>query len=163
MAVRGPIRNWETRGRHLAYRVARRLGRRLGPSLASTGIATRLRDLGSPMTILSTLDEVDEKLREVEAAGAISDDKMREVFQTFRMTPPTDLPKDPYSPEYTERQFKLYRVISGRSTYEIDHERSDFTVDPNRPFPYYTESPETVGHQLMAIGIIIKTMALSAG
>ncbi len=109
---------------------------------------------------LTTLAEVDEKLREVEAAGAVSDDKMRQVFRSFKMNPPVDLPHDPYSPEYAERQFELYRVISGRDSYEVDHEQSNFPVDPNRPFPYYTESSETVGHQLMGVGYIIKTMAL---
>ena len=36
-------------------------------------------------------------------------------------------------------------------------------MDARRPFPYYTESAETVGHQLIAIGFIISTMALPAG
>jgi hypothetical protein len=62
---------------------------------------------------ISTLEELDEKLREVKEAGAISDDKMREVFQSFKMKYPTDLPADPYSDEYSDRQFEFYRVISG--------------------------------------------------
>ncbi len=112
---------------------------------------------------LSTLAELDEKLREVEAAWAISDDKMREVFRSFQMNPPKDLPPDPYSPEYAERQFELYKVISGRDSYDVGHEQSNFPVDPNKPFPYYTESSETVGHQLMGLGFIIQAMALPSG
>jgi 2-polyprenyl-3-methyl-5-hydroxy-6-metoxy-1,4-benzoquinol methylase len=116
----------------------------------------------SPETI-STIEELDSKLREIDAAHEISDDKMREVFLSFKMLPPEDLPRDPYSPEYEERQFDLYRRISGRKVYEVDNEQSNFPVDPNRPFPYYTESPQTVGHHLMGIGFIIQTMGLSAG
>jgi SAM-dependent methyltransferase len=110
---------------------------------------------------ISTLDQLDEKLREVNEAWAVSDDKMREVFAGFRMAPPTDLPRDPYGAEYRERQFELYRVISGRDSYDIDNEESNFPVDPNRPFPYYTESPHTVGHHLMALGVIVQTMDLA--
>jgi SAM-dependent methyltransferase len=113
--------------------------------------------------IVSTLDRLDEKLTEVKEAWAVSDDRMREVFSGFRMIAPTDLPADPYGSEYREKQFELYRVISGRDSYEIDNEESNFPVDPNRPFPYYTESPETVGHHLMAVGVIIQTMALAPG
>jgi SAM-dependent methyltransferase len=112
---------------------------------------------------ISTLERLDEKLREVKEAGAVSDDKMRAVFAGFRMIPPTDLPGDPYSSEYREKQFDLYRVISGRDSYDVDNEESNFPVDPNRPFPYYTESPETVGHHLMGVGFIIQSMALAPG
>lgn len=36
-------------------------------------------------------------------------------------------------------------------------------MDADRPFPYYTESAETVGSQIMAVGFIIKTLGLPAG
>ena len=129
------------------------------PAASDTGPS----DTESAIETVSTLERLDEKLREVKEAWAISDDKMREVFAGFRMTPPTDLPRDPYGPEYRERQFELYRTISGRDSYEIDNEESNFPVDPNRPFPYYTESPQTVGHHLMAVGIIIQAMDLAPG
>ena len=118
---------------------------------------------GTTIQLLSSLDELREKLTEIRAAWEISDDAMREVFQGFAMAPPTDVPADPYSAEYADRQFEFYRYIADRPTYEIDHERSDFGIDANRPFPYYTESAETVGDQLMAIGFIIKIMGLPAG
>ena len=152
-------------------RAARYLRRRITGSQTSVdpvpGEADSLPSVGTlsepPIQTLSTLAELDEKLREVDEAWAVSDDKMREVFQGFKMNPPGDLPSDPYSPEYSERQFELYRVISGRESYEIDNEQSNFSVDANRPFPYYTESPETVGHQLMGVGFIIRTLGLAPG
>jgi 2-polyprenyl-3-methyl-5-hydroxy-6-metoxy-1,4-benzoquinol methylase len=113
--------------------------------------------------VLSSLAELEGKLQEIDEAWAISDDAMREVFQGFTMAPPTDIPADPFSPEYAERQFEIYRLISERPVYEIENERCDFPTDANRPFPYYTESSETVGHQLMAIGFIIKSMGLRPG
>ncbi len=111
---------------------------------------------------LSSLGELDAKLVEADLASQVSDDAMRAVFQSFTYVPPPDVPEDPYSPQYSEYQFALYRQIAERSGYEIENERSDFPVDANRPFPYYTESPETVGHQLMAMGFIITTMGLPA-
>ncbi len=120
-------------------------------------------DEARAVQILSSLDELEEKLSEIRAAWAISDDAMREVFQGFAMAPPSDIPTDPYSTEYADRQFEFYRYIADRCTYEIDNERSDFPTDANCPFPYYTKSSDTVGDQLMAIGFIIKTMGLPAG
>ncbi len=113
--------------------------------------------------LLSSLGELKEKLTEIRAAAAISDDAMREVFQGFAMAAPSDIPADPYSAEYAERQFEFYREIANRPTYEIDNERANFPTDANCPFPYYTKSSDTVGHQLMGIGFIIKTMGLPAG
>jgi 2-polyprenyl-3-methyl-5-hydroxy-6-metoxy-1,4-benzoquinol methylase len=113
--------------------------------------------------IVTTLERLDEKLNEANVALTISDDRMRQVFGGFRMAPLIDLPQDPYSQEYEEKQFEIYRLISGRPSYEVDHEMSNFPIDPNRPFPYYTESHETVGHHLMAVGVIILTMALPRG
>jgi 2-polyprenyl-3-methyl-5-hydroxy-6-metoxy-1,4-benzoquinol methylase len=113
--------------------------------------------------VLASLDELKGKLEEIDAAWAVSDDAMREVFQGFTMAPPTDIPDDPYSQEYADRQFEIYRLIAERATYEVENERCDFPTDANRPFPYYTESAETVGHQLIAMGFIIKSMGLPAG
>jgi len=116
-----------------------------------------------PIQVLDSLADLEGKLEEIDAAWAISDDAMREVFQGFTMAPPTDIPSDPYSQEYTDRQFELYRTIAERPSYVIENERCDFPTDANRPFPYYTESAETVGHQLIAMGFIIKSMALPSG
>ena len=113
--------------------------------------------------VLSSIDELEGKLEEVDRAWAVSDDAMRAVFLSFVFEPAGDTPPDPYSPEYAEHQFALYRLIADRPHYEVQNERSDFPVDANRPFPYYTESPETVGHTLMAIGFIVRTMGLAAG
>ena len=89
---------------------------------------------------LRSLDELEAKLAEAEVAWKVSDDAMREVFKSFVYLPPPDTPSDPYSAEYQEYQFALYRMIAERTHYEIENERCDFRVDANRPFPYYTES-----------------------
>ena len=81
-------------------------------------------------------------LREVEEAAAISDDAMREVFNTFEFVLDTqDLPPDPFSAEYMNLQFALYRKISGRN-YSVKNEMRDFVKDSHVrvPFSYYTQS-----------------------
>jgi SAM-dependent methyltransferase len=75
---------------------------------------------------------------------------------------PLPLPDDPFDPEYRERQFEVYRRISGQTVYTTDNERSEFPMDPTRPFPFYTESYDTVSHHLIALGFIIQTMRLPA-
>ena len=149
--------------RRRAGRFARQAGLRPG---AVPAVVRRVGRAALPdpnVQMLRTLDELDAKLREVDVAYLVSDDAMRAVFQTFKMGTPTNLPSDPAGQEYADSQFEMYRRISGRTEYAISNERSDFPVDANRPFPYYTESAETVGHQLMAFGFIIQTMGLPAG
>jgi len=113
--------------------------------------------------VVTSLDRLDEKLAEIDAAWSVSDDAVRAVFATFRMEIEVRDRSDPWSPAYRQGQFDLYHRISARPTYSTDNEVSGFTVDPRRPFPYYTESFATVGHQLMAIGYIISTMELPSG
>jgi SAM-dependent methyltransferase len=113
--------------------------------------------------VVTTLERLDEKLAQIDAAWSVSDDAVRAVFQTFRMEIPVEDRSRPYSDSYRAAQFALYHRISARPGYSTDNEVSGFTVDPKCPFPYYTKSASTVGDQLMAIGYLIKTMALPSG
>ena len=117
----------------------------------------------APEEVITSLERLDEKLAEISAAWAISDDAVRSVFGTFRMEFDSTSQHDPWSAQYREEQFDLYRRVSSRPDYVTASEVSGFPVDPRRPFPYYTESPSTVGDQLLAIGFMIKTMALPSG
>jgi len=119
--------------------------------------------LPNDVEVITTLDRLDDKLAEIDAAWSISDDAVRAIFQGFRMEiEPTDR-SQPWSPAYADAQFDLYHRISARPDYSTDNEVSGFDVDPKRPFPFYTESFSTVGDQLLAIGYLIKTMGLPAG
>jgi 2-polyprenyl-3-methyl-5-hydroxy-6-metoxy-1,4-benzoquinol methylase len=117
---------------------------------------------GDTIEVLSSLDALDRKLEEVDAAWAISDDAMREVFQGFMMGAPTGLPSDPFSGAYADAQLAFYGKVAARPHYDVENELSGFPTDPNRPFPYYTQSSATVAAHLIALGFIIKTMALPA-
>jgi hypothetical protein len=112
--------------------------------------------------VISTLECLDEKLREISAAAAISDDADRAVFASFRMDIPSNHSGDPWSATYRASQFDLYNRISSRVDYSTANEISGYSVDPRRPFPYYTQSATTVGDQLMAVGFLIKMMNLPA-
>ncbi len=116
---------------------------------------------GSNFRYVSSLSELDEILQELDAAAAISDDELRRVFTTFAMKFPLDLPKDPYSKDYADRQFELYKYLHGES-YDTSNEVSVFDVQAaaDRPFPFYTESSQTVGNHLIAIGYLIRTLNL---
>ena len=110
---------------------------------------------------VASLEELDEILVELEDAAKVSDDELRRVFTTFAMEFPGDPPADPRSQAYRDRQFELYEYLHGKP-YDPSHEVSDF--DPEKaarqPFPYYTESPTTVGNQLIAVGHIIRSLDL---
>lgn len=117
----------------------------------------------STVRVVSTLAEVDEMLHMLDEAAAISDDELRRGFQKFHMTFPMDLPPDPCSPEYRDKQMQLYEWLHGKP-YTVANEVSAFDVKAaaRSPFPFYTESPSTVGNHIISIGHIIRTMNLPA-
>lgn len=112
--------------------------------------------------IVTTLRRLDEKLAEIEKAWSISDDAARAIFASFEMKLPPPC-GDPWSVDYRNAEFDLYRRISTRADYITSNEVSGYAVNSDRPFPYYTESPSTVGDHLIAVGYVIKTMGLPAG
>jgi 2-polyprenyl-3-methyl-5-hydroxy-6-metoxy-1,4-benzoquinol methylase len=111
--------------------------------------------------VVRTLEQVDVIMREIDAAAAVSDDELRRVFKTFRMELAMPSRIDPASEEYRIKQLELYQWLHG-SPYSVKNEASPFDVERAiaKPFPYSTESAETVGNQLIAIGYLIKHLAL---
>src|SRR6266699_6018676 len=71
------------------------------------------------------------------------------------------LPEDPYSHEYRESQLRLYELLAGKP-YIVANEETpfDFEKELQRPFPYGTQSYQTVGDYLMSYGYAIKTLNL---
>jgi SAM-dependent methyltransferase len=121
-------------------------------------------DPGTPLKspqVVTTLEELDEMLVMLDAAAAISDDELRRGFSRFEMRFPLDLPKDPDTPEYRAVQMELYEWLHGKP-YSVSNEVTEFDLEKitAQPFPYYTESPSTVGNQLIAVGNIIRTLDL---
>ena len=171
--MEGSDRNRHVDSLHVSYSVAMfsRFGSRRRRSKASAAPVVADEDLtlvplGSDVPgaeVVTTLDQLDAKLREIDAAWEVSDDEVRRIFATFRMEIPIDDEQDPWSDSYREAQFDLYHRISGRPKYTTANEVSGFPVDPTCPFPYYTQSPSTVGDQLIAVGFIIKMMNLPSG
>jgi len=108
--------------------------------------------------------ELDAKIAECDRAGAVSDDALRAVFGTFRMDPPTAVPPDPFAPEYRDFQLGLYRDVAGRP-YSTANEETAFDVERAvlRPFPFPTASGQTAGEHFMAIGFLLRAMALPPG
>lgn len=122
-----------------------------------------------PYRTLRTLDEVDAELARaavaIDADPAGSHDASFAILDGFRLPYPTDLPADPRSAEYREREMGFYRRISGRAAYRADEcEQLDLPDShQRRPFPYYTRSTAVIGEQLMAIGQIVRTLDLPPG
>lgn len=108
------------------------------------------------------LDEVDKFLQRV--ASATNDADMRLEFSTYQAAFDLNVPADPFSKAYREKQFSIYEMLTGKS-YVNTNEKSPFDVDSAavRPFPYLHASCELVGDHLMAIGFLIKSLRLPAG
>lgn len=116
------------------------------------------------MQVIRSIEELDAKIEECNRAEAQSDDAMRAVFAGFRMDPPGGLPPDPLSEAYRRAQLALYRDVAGRD-YDTANEVTAFDVAAavSRPFPFSTGSATTTGEQLMAVGWLIRAMALPPG
>jgi SAM-dependent methyltransferase len=112
--------------------------------------------------VVRTLAELDEMLEMLDEAAAISDDELRRGFARFRMDLELDMPSDPYSAEYRKAVFDLYEWLHGKP-YHVDNEQSSFDVESaaDSPFPYATQSTQTVGNHLIAVGHIIRTLDLA--
>src|SRR5437870_399509 len=61
---------------------------------------------------VTTLAEVDERLNRARDALASSTDESFAILDGFQLAYPTDLPADPYSPEYRDCQMRFYRFLS---------------------------------------------------
>lgn len=111
--------------------------------------------------VITTLEELDEMLQMLDSAAAVSDDELRRGFTRFTMDIRMDMPVDPDSKEYRSHQMKLYEWLHGKP-YAVKNEVTSFDVSAaaDAPFPYCTESGQTVGNQLIAIGHIIRTLNL---
>lgn len=116
------------------------------------------------MQIITTLDALDAKLAECDAAARVSDDALRQVFTTFRMDFSTQVPEDPFSPAYHDFQMAVYQRVSGR-TYAPQNEVSTFDVAAadRRPFPFYTGSCRTAGFFTMGMGFLLHALDLPPG
>lgn len=113
------------------------------------------------MRIIRSVAELDEMIALCDEANLRSDDDMRKIFSTFCMTPPIDLPLDPFSEEFREFQLRFYREVSGK-TYSTANEVTDFDARSmlDRPFPYCTGSLQTTGEHFLAIGLLLRSMQL---
>lgn len=128
---------------------------------SETAFSTLVHKRFKQQVVITSIKELNNKLDEINEAAAISDDAVRKVFASFRMELDWQFPSNPYSKEYFEKQFELYEYIAGKP-YHSSNEISDFDVQNavQSPFPFYTQSPDTVGNQLISIGFLIKQLKI---
>ena len=115
------------------------------------------------MKAITSFDRLTSKMNEAEAKRAISDDAFRQSLASWYLSPSIigEIPKDPYSAEFKEFQYKLYEDLTNEA-YSVSNEETDFNFDHELlwPYPYSTKSAHTVGNQLMGYGWLIQKMNL---
>jgi len=104
-------------------------------------------------------DEIDAFLERLE--NARDDDHLRVMFNEYETDYDLAIPPDPFSEDYRLKQMELYKKLAGKN-YSVSNEVTSFDVNEllKSPFPYCHQSFETVGDTLLAIGFLIKKMAL---
>jgi 2-polyprenyl-3-methyl-5-hydroxy-6-metoxy-1,4-benzoquinol methylase len=123
-----------------------------------------LNSQGRQVKYLNNVHDLDLELKKVDQAFAISDDEGRKALGTFEYVFNNNLPNNPYSTEYYAAQMRLYTLLSGRDSYLPERdENTEFNMEQTEemPFPYSTQSPLTVGDQLIAQGFLIRTLDLA--
>jgi 2-polyprenyl-3-methyl-5-hydroxy-6-metoxy-1,4-benzoquinol methylase len=103
--------------------------------------------------------KIDEFLRRCDSST--TDEELRSAFAGYSAAFDLNVAVDPFSETYRQRQMELYRQLAGRP-YSIANEVTSFDAGKAAvaPFPYSHGSSDLVGNQLMAIGYVIRAMAL---
>lgn len=107
------------------------------------------------------LASLDAELSKVSALFATSEDQARDCLAYLELQIPADQPADPFSSEYRDWTWRLYREISGRSDkYSTANEDSPFDLQRAivRPFPFETGSARVVGDDLAARGHLLRCL-----
>jgi len=114
--------------------------------------------LGHPGIRSIPLESLDEELAAAALLFSSSEDDARSLLQGFKLALSEDRPSDPFSADYREWTWTLYRSLSGRSQYSTDHEASPFDLEraTARPFPFETGSASVVGGDLVARGHLLR-------
>jgi 2-polyprenyl-3-methyl-5-hydroxy-6-metoxy-1,4-benzoquinol methylase len=109
--------------------------------------------------------ELDELIKHFDQGYLVSHDEAYKRFAEVRLLPPTDLPADPFSPEYAARYMDLYKKISERSKYTVQNERSEFDVEALslRPYPYFTKSLKRASQHYTLMGKLMEILDVKEG
>lgn len=116
--------------------------------------------LGRPYPRLVGLDELDRELEVAARLFSSDQDRARRLLEGFELDLPGERPDDPFSKQYVEWTWDLYRLISGRAKYTTANEASPFDLDRavKTPFPFETGSASVVGDDLVARGRVMRYM-----
>src|SRR5258706_8733578 len=106
------------------------------------------------------ISELDNLLKYFDEGYESSHDEAYRRFSEHHVSPPDDLPTDPFSEAYAARYLELYKKISTRPSYSTQNERSSFNVDEFilRPFPYYTKSLKLAALHYTLMGKLMEIM-----
>ena len=121
----------------------------------------RLRDLQKHRRVLSGIEELESYFEHAETCFQQSSDMGLAALNRIRLAPPKQLPRDPCSTEYADAQMSLYLKISGRKAYSaVESEKSDFDFErlKDKPYPFFTQSPNQVWEQYSGIGHLIRSL-----
>jgi SAM-dependent methyltransferase len=152
------------------WRTARRLlaARALATVAPIAAVASAIAPLFYPGSarVVRTTEELDREIERADRAAARGDDAFRQAMTEFRFADLPAPPGDPESPAYHEAVMAHYRLVSGRPRYDpLVNEQTplDLPGALARPFPYCTQSSVTVGEYLIAVGGLIRALALRPG
>jgi len=116
------------------------------------------------MERITSFEQLRAKLTEADERRSISEAAYMESVSSWYLSADVfgKIPdSDPFSIEFQESQLAMYERLTGH-TYTLKDEKTpfDFEYELRHPFPYGTQSADTVGTHLMSYGWLIKKMDL---
>lgn len=122
----------------------------------------RLRSVaGRPSEREIAFAELDRELERASELFQESQEKALSHLARIRLAVPAGQPPDPFSPEYRDWTWEIYRRISAKSEYRLVNERSRLNAEERAlpVYPYRTGSPAIVGEELEARGHVLRQLA----
>lgn len=113
---------------------------------------------------IKSFSELRQKISEAEAQRQVSDDAFRQALAGWYLSAELfgNPPADPFSDEFKAFQLEAYQQLT-KKNYETANESTDFDFEHELkwPYPYGTQSSNTVGGHLMGYGWLIEKMNLT--
>src|SRR5688572_10790173 len=103
--------------------------------------------------VVDNLADLDAAIEFIDAQFRLSNDLGRAAAEKLRYVFSDELPSDPQSEAYMTAQQQRYLMLSGRESYTLDNEHTEFNFDVavKRPYPFLTDSALTISEYFIAL------------
>ena len=110
-------------------------------------------------------NELDKFIKDVDSLYEVSHDKAYKKFSEVELEYPTISNLNPFSQEYKNKIFNLYKKISGNQVYEVKTEESFVDIESAiyKPYPYLSNSVKRLALYHKLLGKLMSMVDINSG